>query len=192
MERKIILASSSHHRKKLLSQTGLKFEAVAGDYEEDMTLPMPPDELVKFLSKGKAESVALNYEDAIIVGADTIIYFDGKIFGKPHTEKRAFETLSKLSGHTHSAFTGFTIIDTKNKKTISKSIETKLTFKNLSEKIIKDYIKKGDPLKYAGSYTLNDIKDIFVEKIEGDYDNVIGLPVGDVLECLKEFGVKIN
>ena len=81
-----------------------------------MTLPMPPDELVKFLSKGKAESVAQNYDDALIIGADTIVFLNGHVLGKPYTKERAKEMLEMLSGKEHSVFTGYTIIDTKNKK----------------------------------------------------------------------------
>ena len=192
MARKIILASTSPKRKELLGNAGLKFEVIASDYEEDMTLPLPPGEIVKFLSKGKGESVSLKYKNAVILSADTIIYFKGKIFGKPHTKKKAFDMLNELSGHTHSAFTGFTIIDTKNKKIISKAVETKVTFKKLSPEMINEYIKNGKPLKYAGAFTLRDIEARgFVKKIEGDEDNVIGLPVQSVLKEIKKFGVKM-
>ncbi len=192
MQRKIILASTSPKRKELLLQTGLKFEVVSSDYEEDMTLPLPPDELVRFLSKGKGELVALKYKDAIVISADTILYFKGKIFGKPHTKKKAFEMLSELSGHTPSAFTGFTIIDTKNKKIISKAVETKVTFEKLSSKMINEYIKNGKPLKYAGAFTLRDVEVRgFIKKIEGSADNVIGLPIQSVLKELRKFGIKI-
>jgi septum formation protein len=192
MTRRIILASTSPKRKELLSKTGLKFDVVSSDYEEDMTLPLPPDKLVKFLSKGKAESVVSEYKNAIIIGADTILYSKGKIFGKPHTKKRAFGMLSELSGHTPSAFTGFTIIDTKNKKIISKVIETKITFKKLSPEMINEYIKNGKPLKYAGAFTLRDVEIRgFIKKVEGDANNVIGLPVKAVMKELKKFGIKI-
>ncbi len=191
MKRKIILASTSPKRKELLLKTGLKFEVASSDYEEDMTLKLIPAELAKFLSKGKAEAVANKYRDAIILAADTFICFEGEIIGKPHTEDRAYISLRKLSGQTHSVFTGYTIIDTKNQKTISKAIETKITFKKLSDELIWHYVKNGNPLKYAGAYTLGDVTDIFLEKIEGDYGNVIGLPVTDVLVSLKEFGVEI-
>ncbi len=192
MKRKIILASTSIKRKELLEKTGLKFEVVSSDYVEDMTLPLPPDKLVKFLSKGKAKSVAPKYKNAIIVSADTIACFKSKIFGKPYIKKKAFEMLNQLSGHTLSAFTGFTIIDTKNGNIISKAVETKLTFKKLSPKMIKEYIKNGKPLKYAGAFTLRDIEARgFIQKIEGDADNVIGLPVDTVMKTLKKFGIKV-
>lgn len=116
--RRIILASTSPRRKELLAQTGLLFETVSSNYEEDMTLPLPPDELVKFLSKGKAESVAQNYSDAIIIGGDTFIFFNGNVLGKPYTPIRAKEMLKMLSGKEHSVFSGFTVIDTLNNKIV--------------------------------------------------------------------------
>ena len=193
MARKIILASTSPKRKELLGNAGLKFEVVSSDYKEDMTLPLPPDELVRFLSKGKGESAASKYKNAIIISADTILYSNGKIFGKPHTKKKAFEMLSELSGRTHSAFTGFTIIDTKDKKIVSRTVETKITFKKLSPRMINEYIKNGKPFRYGGAFHLRDIEPRgFIKKVDGDEDNVIGLPVQSVLKELKKFGVKMS
>lgn len=187
--RKIILASTSLHRKKLLEQTGLIFEIVPSNYQEDMTLEMHPKELAMFLSRGKGEDVASNVKDAIIISADTFIYHKGKLIGKPHTQEKAFITLRTLSGETHTVLTGFTIIDTRENKKISKVVETKVSFKELSDEMINNYIKEGNPLNYAGSYTLRDIFDTFIEKIEGDHNNILGLPVDDVLATLQEFEV---
>jgi septum formation protein len=189
--RKIILASTSPHRKEMLEKAGLIFDVVPSDYEEDMTLDLEPGELAKFLSKGKAETVAKDFEDAIIISADTFVSFENKIIGKPHTIEKAYETLRTLSGKTHSVFTGFTIIDTREKKMISKAVETKVSFKELSNKMINDYILNGNPLRYAGSYTLNEIADKFIEKIEGDRLSIIGLPINTVMETLKEFNIDV-
>lgn len=187
--KKIILASSSPERKKILENAGLVFEVIPSNYEEDMTLDMKPKELAIFLSKGKSEDVANRIKDAIVISADTFVYFNNQLIGKPHTEEKAFATLRTLSGNTHSVITGFTIIDTKENKTISKAVETRVSFKELSDEIINNYIKEGKPLKYAGSYTLDGIFDKFIEKIEGDYNNVIGLPFNDVMKTLKEFNI---
>ena len=192
MNRKIILASTSPKRKEILEKTGIVFEVVPSDYQEDMTLPLTPQELAKFLSKGKAEAAAKNFANAIIIAADTFIVFKNEIIGKPHTKERAREMLKKLSNNMHYALTGFTVLDTKTSKIISKTVQTKLIFKKLTDEMIDDYIEKGNPLKYAGSYTLNDISDKFIEKIEGDPLNVIGLPISSVLEVLKEFGVEVK
>ena len=190
--RKIILASSSPTRKILLENIGLVFEIDPSNYEEDMTLPLPPDELVKFLSKEKAKTIIPKYDDAIVISADTIVYFDNKVIGKPHTARKARSVLKMLSGNIHSVFTGLTVIDTKENKIINKAIETKVTFKNISDEIIDDYIKNGNPLKYAGSYTLRDVENTFVKKIEGSPSNVEGLPVEELMKILKEFGIVIK
>lgn len=190
--KKIILASTSPKRKELLGKTGLTFEVIPSTYEEDMTLDLNPEELAKFLSKGKAEDVAKKIDNAIIISADTFVSFNNKIIGKPYTKTKAYSILRTLSGNTHSVFTGFTIIDTMENKVISKVIETKVTFKNLSDEVINNYIKTGNPLRYAGSYTLDDITDKFIEKIEGDHSNVIGLPIDAVIKTLKEFNITIK
>ncbi len=188
--RKIILASSSPQRKKFLENAGLVFIVVPSSYEEDMTLPMVPGDLAKFLSLGKAEDVAKSFDDAIIISADTFVSIDNSIIGKPHTPDIAYKTLRTLSGKTHTVVTGFTIIDTKINKRISKAVETKVTFKELSDQMIYDYIRDYNPLKFAGSYTLRDVENTFIENIEGDHNNIIGLPVDEVMNTLKEFGVK--
>jgi septum formation protein len=189
--KKIILASVSPQRKVLLEETGLSFEVIPSNYEEDMTLALPPDELVKFLSKKKAENVAENCKNAVIISADTIVYTENKILGKPLTIEKAKQTLRTLSGKTHSVFTGFTIFDTVENRIISKTVESKVSFRKMSDDIINDYIEKENPLKFAGSYTISNLSDIFIEKIEGDPLNVLGLPVSVILDTLKEFGVEV-
>ncbi len=127
--RKIVLASSSLRRKELLTKTGLKFVVDPGNYEEDMTLRMKPTELAKVLSRGKAESVAKSYKDAIVIGADTFIAYKNQIMGKPHTSARAIAMLKQLSGKGHRVITGITIIDTKDGKRISRAFESLVYFR---------------------------------------------------------------
>lgn len=189
--RKIILASTSPRRKELLEKIGLIFDIVPSNYEEDMTLPLPPDELVKFLSKRKAESVAQNYDDALIIGADTIVYLDGHVFGKPYTPERAKEMLKMLSGNQHSVFTGFTIIDTKSKKIISETIEEKIKFKDLSDKEINEYIATKEPLTRAGAYAIQTVGKTFIENDVGDYDGIVGLPIDSLIKKLKLFNIQL-
>jgi septum formation protein len=190
MKRKIILASTSPRRKELFEKTGLTFEVVPGKYEEDMTLPLSPLDLAIHLSKGKAQSLVGEYSDAIIIGADTFVSYDNKVIGKPHTPEKARATLSMLRGNCHGIITGFTIIDTRENKIISRAVETKVYFRNFSDKEMEDYITTGEPLDKAGSYGIQALGKGFVEKIEGDYDNIIGLPIGDLMSSLKEFGIE--
>lgn len=189
--KKIILASQSPRRKQLLEQIGLKFEIDPSNYEEDMTLKMEPNKLAEFLSLGKAKDVAQKHKDSIIISADTIVAIDGEVFGKPKTSERAKYMLQKFSGKAHSVITGFTIIDTEANKEITKSVETKVYFKNLSEKEIDAYIATGEPLDKGGGYAIQGLAALFVEKIEGDYFNIVGLPILSLTIELKDFGINI-
>jgi len=146
---------------------------------------------VEYLSLGKATDVAKRHKDAVIISADTIVALDGEIFGKPKTSERAKYMLQKMSGRAHSVLTGFTIIDTETKKQISKSVETKVYFKNLSEKEIDAYIATGEPLDKGGGYAIQGLAALFIEKIEGDYFNIVGLPIFPLTEELKNFGVSV-
>lgn len=188
---KVILASGSPRRKELLEKLGIEFIVEPSGYEEDMGMSMSPKDLAKQLSSGKAKDIAQNYTDALVIGADTLIAFSGKVLGKPHTEDKAIETLKELSGREHSVITGYTIIDTKTGKVVSDAIETKVYFRNLTEEEIKAYVATGEPLDKAGSYAIQGKGVLFVDKIEGDYNNVIGLPLTQIALALKDFGVKV-
>jgi septum formation protein len=189
MTKKIILASGSPRRKELLEKAGIVFEVMKSEYEEDMTLSLEPKKLAEHLSLGKAEDVAKKITEGIIISADTFISYEGKIMGKPHTPERAKEMLLSLSGRSHSVITGFTIIDVESGKNISRAVETLIFFKELTEKEIDVYVATGNPLDKAGAYAIQVIGEKWVEKIEGDFNNVVGLPLNDVLETLKDFGI---
>ena len=189
--KKIILASASPGRKGLLLQMGLEFEVDPSNYEEDMTLDMEPSKLAIHLSLGKAKEVAQRHKNSIIIAADTFCVLGKEILGKPHTKENAEIMLQKLSGKTHSVITGFTIIDTETGKQISKSVETKVLFADVPEKDIDDYVSLGEPLTKAGAYAMQHRGGIFVEKIEGDYFNVVGLPLRPLFLELKNFGINI-
>ena len=187
MKKQLILASTSPRRKELLEKAGVRFVVARNNYEEDMTLDLPPLELVKFLSHGKAEAVQNEYPHAIIIAADTIVVWGKYILGKPHTPGRAREMLQMLSGTEHSIFTGFTVLDTDTVKKISRAVETKVWFRDLTRQEIDEYISTGEPLDKAGAYAIQMGGASFVESIEGDFSNAIGLPVNDIIEMLKEF-----
>ena len=189
--KKIILASQSPRRKDLLSQIGLKFEVDPSNYQEDMSLKMDPKELAEYLSLGKAKDVAQRHKDSIIIAGDTFCVLDKEVLGKPKTKENAKAMLQKLSGRTHSIITGFAIIDTETKKQISKSVETKVYFRNISEKEIDTYIDSGEPMDFAGAYAIQHLGGLFVEKIDGDYFNIVGLPILPLTIELKNFGINI-
>jgi len=189
--RKIILASASPRRAEILRITGLRFYIAASDYKEDLNLPLNPRLLARFLSRKKAEAVAQKYKNAIIITADTFIVFNKRLLGKPHTYKAAEKMLRMLNGKAHSVITGFTIIDTSRGKVLSRSVETKVYFKKINSGEIKAYVKTGEPLDKAGAYAIQGLGAVFIEKIEGDFFNVMGLPLCALTESLEKFGIYI-
>ncbi len=188
---KIVLASSSPRRTEILSRIGLKFIVDPGDYEEDMTLKLVPRELVKRLSLKKAESVARRHKDAVVIGADTCVVYKNRVLGKPGTPKRARAMLKLLSGTAHSVFTGFTIIDTKTRKRVSRVSESRIYFRKLGGREIDAYVKTGEPLDKAGAYAVQGRGAAFVRKVEGDFFGVMGLPLYEIVRELARFGVKV-
>lgn len=190
-KRKIILASASPRRREILALAGLKFTVDPGDYAEKMDHPIAPHRLARFLSRKKAETVAPKYADAVIIAADTFLVFEGELLGKPYDEADAKKTLMRLNGRSHSVITGFTILDTASEKELSDSVETTVYFRKLTSDEISAYIRSGEPLDKAGSYGIQGLGALLVEKIEGDYFNVMGLPLGRLAHDLKKFGIRI-
>lgn len=189
--RRIILASASPRRKKLLEQLGLKFKVSVSNFEEKIDKKLDPHILAKKLSLGKAKDVAKKFQNAIIIAADTFVTFEGEILGKPNDKKDARRMLKLLSGTAHSIITGFTIMDSDTGRYVSKSVETKVYLKRLTDKEIDSYIKTGEPLDKAGAYGIQEKGAIFVEKIEGDFYNVVGLPIFELSKELKKFNILI-
>jgi septum formation protein len=187
----IILASASPRRKEILEKTGLKFRVDESDYEEKIDPGLKPHELARFLSRKKARHVARRHRNALVIAADTIVVLRGRLFGKPRNEEEAKEMLRALSGKAHSVITGFTIIDTAGKKEISRSAESKVFFKRLSADEIEAYIRSGEPLDKAGAYGVQGLGAVIVKRIEGDFFNVMGLPLNALTESLKKFGIKV-
>ena len=189
--KEVILASASPRRKELLEKIGLRFKVEPSNYEEDIPSELEPHELAQKISLEKAKVVASKHQNVIVIAADTFIVFGGQILGKPHTEKEARKMLEAISGKSHSVITGFSIIDTDKNKTLSKSVETKIYIRKLTLAEIDAYVKSKEPLDKAGAYAIQGLGAVFVEKIEGDYFNVIGLPLSALTEALKEFGINI-
>lgn len=189
--RKIILASKSPRRKALLNNIGLKFTVEVSNIEEKININIKPQKTAEKLSLEKARQIAKKHKDAIIIAADTFVVYKNKILGKPETEKNAEKMLKLLSGKQHLVITGFTIIDTKSGKTVTKSDETKVYMKKMTSGEIDAYIKTKEPLDKAGAYAVQEKGGIFVEKIEGDFLNVVGLPVFKLTSELKKFNVRI-
>lgn len=186
--KKIVLASASPRRKEILEKIGLKFTVVKSDFEEYVNPKLKPHELVKKLSLEKARVVFEKHKDSIIISADTIVVCKEKILGKPKNKEDARRMLKFLSGKVHLVITGFTIIDGNN--VITKSKATKVQMKKISNEEINSYIQTREPFDKAGAYAIQGIAKKFIEKIEGDLFNAIGLPINSLVKELKKLGVK--
>lgn len=170
---------------------GIDFEIQKSSYEEDMTENLPAHELAQKLALGKAMDVAKSHKDAIIIGADSFGILGGQFLGKPRTSTEAKDMLQKLSGKTHEFITGIAIIDTKNNKTITDYEVTRVYFNNISDEEIEFYIKTKEPLDKAGSYSIQGLGSFFIEKIDGNYSNAVGLPVNKIYRHLLKLNVNI-
>lgn len=192
MKKKIVLASASPRRKKLLSQIGLNFIVESSNIDEQFDKENSDfGSLVKDLAYKKAKNVARNYTDGIIIGADTIVAIEGSILGKPNSEYEAKMMLKKLSGKWHSVFTGVAVIDLDSKVILTDFVESKVKFKKLSRSEIDNYVKTGEPFDKAGAYGIQGKGALLVEKINGCYYNIVGLPVSKLGKMLSKIGVEL-
>lgn len=190
---KIILASNSKTRKKILDSLNIKYDVIVSDKEE-VADNSDPRKYVEELSKVKAKSVSekIDRSDVIIIAADSIIYKDGKIYQKPKSIEEAMENLREFSNCKNQGITGVTIIDMSNRRNVTFSCVTDVYFKRICEEDIKWYVKhEKDLLKKAG-YSLEGTISLFVEKIEGDFYNVLGLPLGMLYTKLNELGYRLD
>lgn len=186
---RFILASASPRRRELLKQIGVTFEVMPAKGEEVIT-ERQPEQVVKELSRQKAEEIAagIQGEHVIILGADTVVVYDGKILGKPKDETDARRMLSMLSGNTHSVYTGVTVIVLKDGESQSHSFyeETKVTMYPMTDAQISAYIQTKEPMDKAGAYGIQGKGAVFIEKIDGDYNNVVGLPLAKIFHKIEE------
>ena len=191
MSKALILASASPRRAQILAQVGLKFKIIMKPTDENIKADSP-EKLVRTLAEKKARAVAENLENEIVLGADTVVVLDGQIFGKPHDRAEAFAMLSSLSGKMHEVITGFCLIDAAGEYAdIIKSVTTKVYFRILSAEEINHYLDLGEYCDKAGSYAIQGIGAQFVEKIEGCFYNVVGLPQTEVVCALAKRDVSI-
>jgi septum formation protein len=189
--KRIILASASPRRKEILQKTGLAFTVEESGYEENNSAGLEPCKLAVKHSIGKAMDIMPKYNDALIIAADTIVVLGKKVFGKPKNGIDAADMLSKLSGKAHTVITGFTILDTATGKRFSRAVESKVYFKKLDKDEIEAYVRSKEPMDKAGAYGVQGLGAVIVRKVEGDFFNVMGLPLCELVIALKKFGVKI-
>ena len=194
--KKIILASASPRRRELLANVGVIFQVCPGNSEERITKEIP-EEIVEELSLQKAMAVASKFDmedGTIILGADTIVSFDGKILGKPRNEEEAVNTLMMLQGNTHQVYTGVTVMEQRENlswKTLTFAECTDVSFYPVSEEEIRAYVATGEPMDKAGAYGIQGRGALFVAHLDGDYFNVMGLPLCRLGQLLNELGVEL-
>lgn len=184
---KIILASRSPRRKELLKKIVSDFQVVPSSFDESTIRIDDPKKFAMTAAEEKAKDVASKYPDAVVIGADTIVVLDGKIFGKPKDIDDAKRTLKELSGKTHQVITGLAVFNESSGKLVVDHELTNVIFNKLDDKEIGDYVKKGSVHDKAGSYAIQDIGDRFIAGVTGDRDNVIGLPITKLKEILRRF-----
>ena len=176
---RLILASGSPRRRDMLRKVGLEFDVIPSPAEELHDERMALDQLCEENARLKALAVAQDYPEATVIGADTLVYIDQTPLGKPRSKEEAAAMLMRLSGRTHQVCTGVCIA--RAGEVDSFHAITEVVFKKLSEKIIRDYMAKVDVMDKAGSYAVQEHGEMIIEQVRGDYDNVVGLPVAQLL-----------
>jgi len=186
---KIILASGSPRRRELLDMVGISFEVIPADVDETADPALLPDQLVAHLAEKKALHVSHMIKDqqAVVIGADTIVAIDGFILGKPKDEADAFDMLSRLQGRPHQVFTGVTVASCDGKRCETFVESTKVFMRKLTEAEIRAYMDTGEPFDKAGAYGIQEKGAVLIERVEGDYFTVVGLPLCRLNLTLREF-----
>jgi len=189
MEYTVILASNSPRRRELLEQVGMTFLVAPANVDESVRDGEMPKDYAERLAMEKARAVASQRQEGIVIAADTIVVVGDSILGKPFDAADARRMLSALSGREHEVITGLAIIDAATRRSAARTSVTRVWFRNLSVKEISAYVATGEPLDKAGAYGIQERGALLVERIEGCYSNVVGLPLSLLGEMLREFGI---
>ena len=181
----IILASASPRRKEILENTNIKFDIISSSIEELILGGESPCQMVLRLAFEKGIDIASKHKSDLVISADTIVVLDDNVLGKPKDEEEARQMISNLSGRTHQVITGISLINLENNKKIIDYVVSNVKFKKLSKDDINDYIKTKESLDKAGAYGIQGYGAILVEEIQGDYFNIVGLPISKLSDLLK-------
>lgn len=190
---RLVLASASPRRKTLLESAGITPVVVASNASEEVKGEgLEPEELVKLLARRKIREVSLGYPSDYVLGGDTIVYIDGKVLGKPENRADAVSMLRNISGRTHVVYTGVALYEPKSGTVLDDCDATKVTMRAMDDDEIRWYVSTGEPMDKAGSYALQGVGGFFVERIDGDFSSVIGLPLPKVYSLLMRAGVPLD
>ncbi|MGD8512645.1 MAG: Maf family protein [Deltaproteobacteria bacterium] len=185
----LILASKSPRRRDLLNQAGLTFTVIPSTVDERALAIASPEEHVRLLAEAKAGEVAQRYPESWVIGADTVVLIENTVLGKPRTRSEARHMLEALSGKTHKVLTGYCICCKKAKQSFSRTVETKVLFKPLTDSEMDWYVSTREPFDKAGGYAAQGLGSVLVQRVEGSYTSVVGLPVCEVVDYLVKQGV---
>ncbi len=185
MSRHVILASASPRRRALLAQVGVAFTVEEPEHVEDLD--------ARANALGKARAVALRHdgEDVLVLGADTVVVVDGDALGKPVDADDARAMLRRLSGRTHEVETAYALVDGRDGREVARAVTTTVTFRALSDAEIDAYVASGEPMDKAAAYGIQGHGALLVDRIDGDYYTVVGLPLCDLARTLREFGLDL-
>ncbi len=189
--KKIILASASPRRQQLLANLGVPFTSFPANIDEGVFLLEKPRDAVRRIAEAKARAVAVSFEEGLIIAADTAVVLAGEFLGKPSHSREAMVMLQRLSGRPHQVITAVCLYDVKTGQILVDEEETRVYFRNLTREEIESYVNTGEPMDKAGAYGIQDRGALLVEKIEGCYFNVVGLPLGRLYLMLKSFDVNL-
>ena len=188
---KIILASGSPRRREMFDALGFDYRIVVPSVDESAVRGETPSELVARLSAAKAADVVSKIGDLLpVIASDTLVQFGDRVLGKPGNAEEAFDTLRLLSGNRHTVHTGLTVSFEGN--VVTETVSTHVYFRELSDREIRFYVESGEPMDKAGSYGIQSLGSVFVEKIDGDYCSVVGLPVCRMTEILSSLGIDLE
>lgn len=184
----LILASASPRRAQLLGSLGATFTVIPADVEEDEGLLLGPREMVLHNARLKAKAVARRFPGRIVLAADTTVFVDDTILNKPRDLDEARAMLRRLSGRTHTVFTGFLVVGPEAPHEIQEGVESHVTFKKLNDATIGSYLQKVNPLDKAGGYGIQEETEQIIERYEGSFTNIVGLPLEETKRALQRFG----
>lgn len=195
MQKRIILASQSPRRHSLIKKLNVDFDVVKPDFDEKLDSDNYTDDAIKSLSLQKALSVLnrdgktdrKSLKECLVISADTVVVLNNKIMGKPKSEQDAVRMLHLLSGQTHFVVTAVSVVDADTKKAVTELVKTYVTFQELSDDLIEDYVSVNKPLDKAGAYGIQEMGSEFIKNVDGDLENVIGLPTRTLMEMLEKF-----
>jgi septum formation protein len=188
---RLILASSSPSKCDILTRLGLNFEVDPANIDEKSFRGVGPEILVKELAAAKGISVSKRHTDGLILSADTVIVSGGSVVGKPLDRCDALRILTDLNGRTHEVLTGLMVLDLSNERSSSKVVVTSVRFRQQSHEALARYVATGEPMGKAGAYALQGMGALLVEEVDGEYTNVLGLPVSAFVDALSELGYEL-